>query len=43
MTVVRVLARGWRRGSIRWYIGTSAVLAVTITLLLLVAGLFAGM
>lgn len=41
--IVRTLARGWRRGSIRWYIGTSAVLAVTITLLLLVAGLFAGM
>jgi len=43
MSAVRTLAAGWRRGSIRWYIGTSAVLAVTITLLLVVAGLFSGM
>ena len=43
MSAVRALARGWRRGATRWYLGTSAVLAVTITLLLLVAGLFAGM
>lgn len=43
MKAVGMLARGWRRGSLRWYVGTAGVLALTITLLLLVAGLFAGM
>ncbi len=40
---VRVLAKGWRRGAIKWYIGTAAVLGLSITLLLTVSGLFAGM
>ncbi len=40
---VRSLARGWRRGAAKWYIGTSAVLGLSITLLLLISGLFAGM
>lgn len=41
--VVRVLSRGWRRGATRWYVGTTAVLALSITLLMVVSGLFAGM
>ncbi len=40
---VRVLARGWRRGARKWYIGTTVVLGLSITLLLTVSGLFAGM
>ena len=40
---VAVLSRGWRGGARRWYVGTSMVLAGSVTLLLLVSGLFAGM
>lgn len=40
---VSVLARGWRGGARRWYVSTSLVLAGSITLLLVVSGLFAGM
>lgn len=40
---VKVLARGWRRGAKKWYIGTAVVLGLSITLLLTVSGLFAGM
>lgn len=40
---VKTLARGWRRGAMRWYVGTAAVLGLSITLLLVVSGLFAGM
>lgn len=40
---VSVLARGWRGGARKWYISTSMVLAGSVTLLLLVNGLFAGM
>ncbi len=43
MSAVRTLARGWRRGAIRWYLGTAAVLGLSITLLLVISGLFAGM
>ncbi len=43
MTAVRTLARGWRRGALRWYIGTAFVLGLSITLLLTISGLFAGM
>ncbi len=43
MTAVGTLARGWRRGALRWYIGTAVVLGLSITLLLTISGLFAGM
>ncbi len=40
---VGVLARGWRKGATKWYVSTAMVLAGSVTLLLLVSGLFAGM
>lgn len=41
--VARVLARGWRRGARRWYLGTSALLALALTVLACVGAALAGM
>jgi ABC-type lipoprotein release transport system permease subunit len=43
MAATRLLARGWFRGRRGGWLGTSAVLAATLTLLVLVSALFAGM
>lgn len=43
MAATRLLARGWFRGRRGGWLGTSAVLGATLTLLVLVTALFAGM
>ncbi len=43
IAATRLLARGWRRDARAWFLGTSGALAVALLLMLVSAGIFAGL